>query len=264
MKRVLLLLIIALFAVTFMQCSDDDNTAATCKLLKWNPYKYGNDTIYLNEHVYESNRLVANIVKTLPNGPFPISLLQTSVNAVVYDAAWKVVKVDSEYELDEFLYAQNSSRPNARNHYRKVNGIPGLEYTEDITYDGSGRIIKTVQFNDNESIQYHATLTTTYEYVNNNLYRYAESSYVTTPNYTYSYESVTYFESYDDKKNPFKNYKSPFVAERQLQFSKNNWTSMRKVYLDDEGNEEDTGAFESRTYGYNESGYPLPGVYDCN
>lgn len=260
MKRVLILLLTAIFVFTFVQCSDDDNNVPSCKLLKWNPRKFGGDTIYLNEHLYENNRLVANIVKTR----YSFDLFYTTrIYAVEYNTGGKIISVESEYELDEFLYTQNSSRPNVRNHYSKRNGIPGLEYKEDITYDGAGRIIKTVQFNDNEAIQYHAILTTTYEYVNNNLYRYAESSHVTTPNYTDSYGSVTYFDGYDDKKNPFKNFKSPFVVERQLQFSNNNWTSFQKTSIDSEGNEEN-GAFESRTYTYNELGYPLPGVYDCD
>lgn len=263
MKRVLILLLTAIFAFSFVQCSDDDDNVPSCKLLKWNPRKFRGDTIYQNEHLYENNRLTT-IISPVTFINVDNSLNIPSTYTINYRADGRPLSIDSESRYDEFQYNGNSSRPSVRNHYRKLNGIKNFEFTEQIIYDSKGRIIKTIQENDNELTQYHSTLTTTYEYVNNNLYRYAELYYTITPNYTRSYGFVTYFDGYDDKKNPFENFKSPFVGERQLQYSKNNWISLHKAVIDDEGNEKKTGSYHERGFAYNEFGYPLPGIYDCD
>lgn len=261
MKKIFLLLLMGLLCFISTQCSNDDATTPTCQLLKWNPSLRGTDTIYQGEYTYENNRVVSKkeMVRYLGTSYY-IPVVYTAN----YDADGKVISVDAQYEKDEFQYLNGLSQPSLRIHYRKQNGTPFLDYTEQISYDSSGRILKAVQNTHNEISQVYVTNTFTYEYKANNLYRYAEIYHMVTPNYTSHYGKVTYIDGYDNMKNPFKNFKSPFVNERVYQFSENNWTDIHYASIDSEDVESPTGSYSSRGLNYNERGYPAGNVYNCN
>lgn len=260
-KKILLFITVILSLLFFENCSTTDELkveATTCKILKYN--KITSD-IYELEFVYQNDRIIkrkhyGNILSST-TGQILIGL--QSEDSIVYDQNNNVEKIINKKnkEYDIFFYEKNSKMPYKRENFRSVSGSTYVaKWIENIQYNSENKILQTVgNYDDEETEEYKITTLYTYD-SNGNL------SQVSTLSNNNTLEKIYTYSNYDSNKNPFKN-NIPFVDFRNKSYSKNNYRAYISKSIS-KGVETIEDSWETNSYQYNEYGYPLFAVYECD
>jgi hypothetical protein len=259
--------IVLLFLSLFVfGCSSDGNSEATpCRILKYQKIYYNNAEYYKTEFVYENDRITKRLTKDYFN------TFLTFEDSICYDSANRVTKIyydinnpslQTYTEHDLFYYNGNSNNAYKRERYRHYTDS-GDEYKwiEDISYDTSNRILKTVNtftYPPEDGLD-PDTIVKDFTYdTNGNLIKTIE---VNDTQY-YIQTTTTNCSNYDSHKNPFRHVKVPFVDIRELQYSINN--TQNKEVITEYGNNIPSVSTLTTTYEYNEFDYPRIAEYLCN
>jgi len=263
-----------LFAAVFLTmllagCSHDDGVTPIetnqmdCKVLKYQQFIILDSILYRKALVYESGKIVQrlnygdNTSGSAGLGGWGL----ISTDHIFYNSDNTVSKIEySPNRFDLFYYTNGNYYPIKRAFITISDDGYVSKYSENISYDETGRILKTFYYNDDPNYPYLNETTTDYTYdSSSNLAKtvevYQTRSMTKTTTVTYS--------NYDAHKNPFRNINVPFIENRHVQFSKNNYKKISSVttYQNDETSfyEVENGAFT-----YNEFDYPIIAEYNCH
>lgn len=273
MKRICCFLLIV---SVFLSCVPDDNPVQPlvaesfpCKILKCGKViensGSSNETIYYTtEFIYLNNRIIKRV--NYKNNQY------SSTDSIAYNSAGLVSRIYDDihselfelYTTTEILsYLPYTTQPNRRE-IQKVNRETGVlqRSFESISYDGLGRILKTVETRElpPDLINYHYITTTDYTYLNNNLSKVVEKV-----EYTEWPTRVTTFlySNFDNRKNPFRTLRIPLTEMRHLRYSLNNRRNIDTTVDYGGFSNYEHSTFSISHYDYNEFGYPLIAEYQC-
>ncbi|MES2409827.1 MAG: hypothetical protein V4535_00135 [Bacteroidota bacterium] len=274
MKRLLPFLLIFSF---LLSCTNEDDPVTEtfpCKIMKCGKSTFqsgiGTDPIdyYTTEFVYQNDRIIKRLNY---NGYAQLA----TTDSIAYNSMGHVSGIYYHIHQDD-IYGETktelfSYHPNTDKPYRRETRLflhPWNELRrsiEDIQYDASGRILKTIDskiFADDLPDFYNIT-TTDYTYdLSGNLEKFVE----TVAQNVETTRTTTYlFSNFDTGKNPFRTLKVPFANFRHLMYSLNN----RRAYeITEQYEGMPNPSFHSITtlgnFDYNEYGYPLIAEYQCH
>jgi len=249
-------------------CSHDDDVnqielaEINCQVLKYQQLIILDSILYRTSLVYEGNKVMQrlNYGNILSGSTGQTRWGLSSFDNIFYNSENKVSKIEyAANRFDLFYYTDGNPNPFKREYIRISDDGYVSKWSENITYDESGRISNTFFYADDPNYPYVEETTINYIYnSDSNLAKIIEV-YRTSGNTTTT--TVDYSE-YDSHKNPFKNINVPFIENRPVQFSRNNYKKKhtKTIYTDGETYSSD---FEYG-FSYNEYDYPLIAEYNCH
>lgn len=250
------------------ESSEADLTPA-CKILKYNTYsENGGTTLYRTELLWQNNVIThrLNSGNILPSSAGGSLYGLISRDSITYNQNNLVDKIyygrrgSAIEKYDLFYYNSNNPNPYKRETISTyANGYINT-LVEDIVYENN-KIKKTVGYLLEEGPLYNPTITDYTFDANGNLIQSVETSRQSIIS-DERIETIDY-SNYDNHLNPFKNIEVPFVENRHLKYSTNNYRRIAETVSENNVIVSNYD-WEITAYEYNPEGYPLFAEYLCH
>lgn len=260
-------ILIITFFIILNGCSNDDSTVFNdCQLLKYEEVitKGRSEMNYKHELIYSENKIIKRVNYDFVTSSSGYTLFQeVSRDSIIYDdlgrtyRIYKTLPFQNNYNLYEFVYESSNSLPIK---ILKSNISTVATYTTHLNlFYSNNKIFKSIETVDEFNPLFYGEVTTLYEYNPNGNLSKIEREEVNDNSGDIN-KMITEYMDYDEQNNPYLTF--PFLEYFGISNSSNNYRTQNVTYYHN-GNEYSSEQF-SWTYEYNEFGYPLIGIYNCN
>lgn len=262
-------LLLFIFIVSCRDSNEGVENKSTCYITKFNKTIFpnlNNQMFYLSEFQYNENRIIKKMDYTVVQSGTQYILQEFSTIDVVYDSKNQPVKIiepigdnNTQY-IDELTYDSSGKLIVKDRIFKQLSLNTSSHSVFSYTYNSQNKVIAIEGKLYDRLGNLAATQIENLEYENGNLVK-VEKKWTSKTQDFYQI-TITTYENYDDKPNPYSYINVPFQYLEYSRYSKNNYRKMTKNVTVSDGSF--SSSTETYTYTYNENGYLNYFEYKCN